>query len=337
MRRFLFFRVPLATIIEGVLYDGVVVFRMYIALFAALVLIASCAMPGRGPDEPHAFASDDTPIGRLMLVREIRRHEAAIGWRATENFLSFGEATEIFRTCYYTGRFDLELDFDYPAGQCTKDPARYDSWLYEMEAAAFIKAPILPKLAAAPRARFLMVVFHEDFHEQIPGIPSWALNESATTLLGLLAARDFAERRYGADSEVFRALTHDLDSYLESSLVLIQYSRALASLYARVKKGELTEDEARSEKSAMFVMLGEQCKRFRLHTLASCAVATNNARLAFGLAYTRYYPLFFRLYNACGNDTKRTSDVIVALSAARLDEAYFIAQVEKMIGKHCTP
>lgn len=242
---------------------------------------------------------------------------------------------QTYRTCFWSGILDLKLDAQFQVTECVKDSALFDVWLYNAQAMATIKTPLLAELARAPLVRFVMVVFHEDFHEQISRIPSMELNESATTLMGLLAARDFAEQYYGSDSDEFKVFAEDIEQHLNSALILTRYVREFGELYEQVGAGKVGKEQALIVKRELFAKLLADCAVVKTKSLASCSVVNNNARLAFQFAYAQYYPMFYRLHVACGGNTKKTGLRIIALAKEQLSEEEFVRRVELDITNRC--
>jgi len=135
-------------------------------------------------------------------VHELQNFELLFGFAPTNNFKTQDDTTEAVYLCYYAEKLDLTTHLIQGTKDgCPVDKSKYDAYFYSAQAVAGVGTPLLSSLAKAPLGRFMMVVFHEDFHEQVVGIPTSALNESSATLMGLLLAREFVYEKYGAGSE----------------------------------------------------------------------------------------------------------------------------------------
>lgn len=291
----------------------------------------SKAIAGVGPS-----VSDVT--SRMELVREIKAFEARLGWKPTTNFERYDESLATYDYCAWTGKLDLNFSWhEMTEEECKAAEQGYDTVFFQFEAVAGIDTPLSRSMVSADLSRFIMVVFHEDYHEQLMEIPSRSLNESAAMLVGLLAAREFAREKYGENSEISHLLAADVWLFLMNARIEKRYYEELESLYVRVGRGEVDHAEGMQQKSELFKKMWSECKNMRLATAASCAHITNNASFANNIAYATHYPLFYDLHACLGRDTKKTGLVIARLAAENLSEEEFIRKVNAAIERDCRP
>lgn len=274
---------------------------------------------------------------RLATIVRAQTFEQTLGWSPTDNFHVYSDKQNAYRQCFYTQEFSLTLEYLEAGKSCNTLATQGDAFEYDAEALATIKTPLLPSLARAPLPRFLNVVFHEDFHEQVRGMPNRDFDESATTLMGLLAARDFARIHYGENSAVALTLAADVEAQLASSRALITYHARLQQLYASVAEGRVSTAIARTEKARLYAEMKETCKDIAMVTINPCSRIGNNARLSFQFAYARYYPMFYDLYVTCGKDTKRTGQLIIRHADEGVIESIFVLRINDDIANRCAP
>ena len=273
---------------------------------------------------------------RILLTKEIKAYQARLGWNATDNFLRYSEAFESIRFCGHAGEFDFDThDFRAEKNVCLKKDQRRDAVYSEFEAVAGSAVPLSPSSVNATLERFIYLIFHEDFHEQVRDIPSLALNESATQLVSLIAARDFAREKYGESSAAYRSFARDIETSIQGAHIETRYYRELSLLYALVAKKKVNREMALNEKERLYRAMQDECKDIVLSVANSCKDITNNVLFKWNIAYSLHYPLFYSLNRCLGGDTVKTGRVIVALTAKKLTEAEFLRKTEEMIKGGC--
>lgn len=131
------------------------------------------------------------------------------------------------------------------------------------------------------------VILHEDWHYNIIGV--WGKNldlnleESIATLMGCVAAVDFAIQTYGKTSDI----TLDTERKLENWLQVSEY---INGIYKTLK--ELYADETRREEAETFN------KKIAEETTKELGFEINNASIYRYLPYTLHFPLLYRVYLA---------------------------------------
>jgi hypothetical protein len=253
------------------------------------------------------------------LVRAAKRVEASLGFHRTGSFELQANEMAVDYRCYYTGK--LELPDDYrtlrlkrgsPQG-CKLNPRKYDVFFYPLQAMASPKTPITTSLARSSPERVLMVVPHEDFHQDqaLAELPD-PVAEAAATLVGFMAARDIARGQFGAQSEVYRNLSMDPELFLHKSRLVNSYFDKIRQLYADYSVKKFSKAETWAAKARLFETLERQCEDIEPapKSFNRCLAINNNAGLAFDHTYTRYYPLVYAVAEAKGGDLKATIDAI---------------------------
>lgn len=310
-------------------------------IFAVVMLLFSataCQAVSTGFEQDISVAVTPEEVKlRTALIQEIKAFEAKLGWRPTDNFLEYSEALGTYDFCGRAERLSFIVRWDTSTKEeCEKDGRTYDTAYYELEALAGIGTPLSGSLVKAELSRFIMVVFHEDFHEQIRKIPALALNESATQLMGFLAAREFVREKYGKHSDIARAFAQEAELSLNDARIEKRYYQELKNLYDRVSSGEVDEVQGLKREAFLYGEMQRECKETKLTTASSCGEITNNVIFASSILYAMHYPLFYDLHKTCGGDVKRTGLIIIRLVDEDLGEEEFVRRTEELIVKGCT-
>ena len=293
-------------------------------LHSAAVLALMLAAPACSVKRPAATAYPSFP--RQDVILEIKDFQRRLGFQDTENFLRYSETTRAYYRCYYTGKLELPASYEElqltqgEAEGCSLDEKQYDIFFYPIEAVATGTTPVTPAMAQAPLERVLVVVPHEDFHNQEEAQGAQAeIGEAAATLIGFLTASKFSEEKYGPSSQTFRRLNREARLFLQKTGIVNGFYDKLSTLYASVRSGEISEQEALAQKRGVFAQLQRECSAITPDPASfnKCPAIMNNAGLAFDMTYTRYYPLLFELYAAQGQDTKATLQSVKHLLATR--------------------
>lgn len=287
---------------------------------AALVAASlGCSMK-RAPTMPVA------PFPRQELIAEIKDFQKTLGFEDQENFSSYSETQKALYRCYYTGKLELPESYeklrltDGSVGGCSLDEERYDVFFYEMEAAASGRASVTAALTEAPLERLLVVVPHEDFHNQTEtekAAPEIA--EAASTLIGFLTASRFANGKYGADSGTFQSLDREARLFLEKARIVNAYFDRLSGVYGALRSKRISRDDALARKEELFSEVQQECAAITPGPASfnPCLGAMNNAGLAFERTYSRYYPLLYEVSAAHGHDAAATVAALKRVLATR--------------------
>jgi hypothetical protein len=268
-----------------------------------------------------AQTSGSSPAGSSTgnLVRAMKRMEAKLGFQHTGSFERESKKTAVAYRCYYTSKLDLPDDYTglrvkrgSPRG-CRLNTRKYDVFFYPLQAMAVPKERVTTSLAHSSPERLLMVIPHEDFHQDpaLKGLPA-PLAEAAATLVGFLTARDVAREQLGAGSEVYRDLARDPRLFLAKSTLTNRYFGKVRQLYADYRRNEISKEEALARKARLFGALGRDCETIEPlpKSFNRCLAANNNAGLAFDHTYTLYYPLMYAVAEAKSENLKATIDAL---------------------------
>jgi len=301
-------------------------------LFLFMLMLVSAV---NAADE-RVLPSKEEIASRMELVREIKEFEARLGWKPTKNFERYEGSLPTYDYCVRSGKFGFTLSWkESTKEECAAAEREYDAEFYQFEALARIETPLSRSMVSADLARFIMVVFHEEYHEQVTGISSRSLDESAAMLMGLLVAREFAREKYGENSEVYRVLASDMKATFLDAQIEKRYHDKLTRLYEEVAQGRVGHGEGLKKKSELYRAMLDECKSVSLATAISCTSITNNAIFGNSFDYAKHYPLFYDLHEHCGGDVGRTDSIIVGLASEGLTEEDFVHRVNDMIKKGC--
>ncbi|MDA1184335.1 MAG: aminopeptidase [Acidobacteria bacterium] len=278
-----------------------------VALLLVAVGVAACASGRSAP-------ATEPASPRQAVIAELQAFQEGLGIERTGNFQRFSAAQDAVYRCYFTGL--LELPASYEALQliepdepsCPVDDTTHDLFFYPIEAVASGSSPVSPALAGAALERTLVVVPHEDFHNQPETTQaSFDVAEAAATLVGFVAAREFASATYGDGSEPYRRLDREVDRFQLKSRIVNAYVRRLTEVYDAHDAGEVTRDDALARKAALYADFARECQASEpAASFNTCPAVMNNAGLAFDSTYTRHFPTWFEVYESLGRDTRAT-------------------------------
>lgn len=301
-------------------------------LMLLAALAAGCALKrvNRQPDP-----------ARVALVRSVQDFEKQAGFEETENFARPAAGWHVDYRCYYTGKLKLPADYyklklrrGGPNG-CPLNEQRHDVFFYPVEAVASGHTPLTPSLEKATVERTLVVVPHEDFHND-SRIETWptAISEAASTLIGFLTAAEFAKKQFGESSPEYRNLSDEAELFLRKANMLNTYAKRLTAIYESRRDGEITKPQALRRKQALFAELGEECAELPdAQSFNKCPAALNNAGLAFDLTYTKHYPLLYEVFRNKGDTlTGMVAALRPSQGQERFSEAEAVAYFEGLIG-----
>lgn len=292
---------------------------MAVAL-ALLIALTGSAFAAR-PSAPKP--ADPTTGGLVRAVKEI---EDKLGLHRTSTFeVESNQGAADYR-CYYTGKLELPDDYGTlglkrgSAQGCKLNSRKYDVFFYPLQATASPRTPVTASLAHASPERMLVVIPHEDFHQDaaLAGLPD-PLTEAAATLVGFLTARDVARQQFGTDSEVYRNLSKEAELFLNKSRLVNRYFDTVRQLYTDRRAKRMSKEEVLATKARLFESVEHQCERMepKPTSFNRCLPVNNNAGLAFDHTYTLYYPLIFEVAEAKREDLKATIDALKQAMAGR--------------------
>jgi hypothetical protein len=304
-----------------------------------LLLVGTSAVGCAARVPPQVAPASPRLLSVVEVVGELKAFEETLGGQATENFLSSSTRQTSDDRCYFTGKLQLPEFYSglrmvrENRAQCDARSNEHDVFFYPVEAVASGDETITVSLTEASVERILVVVPHEDFHNQaeLRKAPT-EVAESAATLVGFLTASGFARERFGEDSTHSRTLARDVDLFLRKSSIVNGYYDKVSDLYRSFRDGALTQEQTVARKSELFAELQQSCSAILPEPVSfnKCPAAMNNAGLAFDRTYTRYYPLMHDLYTSLGSDTSTLVLTLKRLLAKWPDSVTGIADLTKV-------
>lgn len=297
--------------------------RLVVCAFAMLVCgCAGNARPRLTPAAP--YSPPPAHFVAAEVIAEVKDFAVSLGGHETENFLRVSDRPTSDNRCYFTGKLQLPEFYSTlrmvreDGDRCAGRGAEHDVFFYPVQAVASGQETITVSLAESSTERMLVVVPHEDFHNQreTRRAPT-EVAEAAATLVGFLTASGFARDRFGPESTPARTLARDADLFLRKSVLVNQYYEKVSGLYRELQSGAITAAEALERKSALFAELQRGCAAIRPEPVSfnKCPAAMNNAGLAFDRTYTAHYPMLHDLYTLLGGDTPRLVSTLKQLLA----------------------
>ena len=292
---------------------------------ACAVVAASFGCAGKAPPSlTPASPSSTTQFVAAEVIAEVKDFAVALGGHATENFLRLSDSQTSDNRCYFTGKLQLPEFYSSlrmvreDGDHCAARGGEHDVFFYPVQAVASGQETITVSLAEASTERMLVVVPHEDFHNQreVRKVPT-EVAEAAATLVGFLTASDFAKDRFGPESATARKLAQDAGLFLRKSFLVNQYYEKVSGLYREFRSGALTQAQAFERKAALFAELQRSCAEIAPEPVSfnKCPAAMNNAGLAFDRTYTAHYPMLHELYTLLGGDTPALVSTLKRLMA----------------------
>lgn len=252
-----------------------------------------------------------TPVAetqRLELIAEIKAFEKRLGFVETENFREYCPETGAYDYLFYTSSTQLPYSLDDPAliaAIGTRDSVyidfqKYDAYFYSIPSVAGEGTPLTESLMQAPLHRFIHIIFHEDWHEQV-NLPM-GLEEPSAEIIGYAAAMLFAGEKFGQDSTVYQTLKKHFDNRLRESEVYHGYYTRLKTLYAQYQEGKLSELDTLIRKARLLEAMGNELQNI----WGGKPDQLNNAFIAFQMTYLRHLPLMHEVLKATDFDLAKT-------------------------------
>jgi hypothetical protein len=187
------------------------------------------------------------------------------------------------------------------------DFEKYDAYFYSIPSVAGEGTPVTESLLQAPLYRFIQIIFHEDWHEQID-LPH-GLEEPSAEIIGYASAVLFARDRFGQDSQVYRTLVKHFENKLRESEVYVEYYDKLETIYAQYQDGKLSELDTLIRKARLLEAMGNELQ----HIWGGRPDQLNNAFIAFQMTYLRHLPLMHEVFQATDFDLGRTIPIFLAM------------------------
>ncbi|MFC2001323.1 hypothetical protein ACFLUZ_02325 [Chloroflexota bacterium] len=303
--------------------------KALLALFIVwLVIIPGCKLLGSSDDETY----------RLGLITEIKAFENRLGFSETENFKTYSDEIEAYDYYFYTSKTELPYSLDDPLlqnaagkpGDISVDSGEYDVFYYSIEAIAGVKTPVTKSLLQAPLPRFIHVILHEDWHEQMDS--PLGIEEPCAEIVSYQAALLFTEEKFGEDSAVCLTLKKDFSNRLKESELYRQYYEELSLLYSSFDSGLISQSETLSRKAKLLESMAKALKNI----WGASPRQLNNAFIAFQMTYLRHLPLMYQVYSAQNFDLMETMAIFHSVpgQGAKFDDVEELKNIEREVADY---
>ncbi|MFC1982862.1 hypothetical protein ACFLV5_03675, partial [Chloroflexota bacterium] len=273
----------------------------------------------------------------MGLVREIKAYEKELGFTETDNFKSYSPETKAYDYFFYTSQTQLPHSLDDPLlkyGTGTSedfpfDLEKYDIFFYSIQSIADVETPVTKSLMEAALPRFIHIIFHEDWHEQID-LPL-GIEEPSAEVVSYSAAMLFAKEKFGQDSEVYTTLRQQLNNKLGESEVYKDYYQQLKNLYSNYRNGAVSETEALRSKDRLLETMEQELQQI----WGARPDQLNNALIAFQITYYRYLPLMYRVLSDTGSNLVETISIFRSMpeQGTHFNSVDEIKHIEKEVSK----
>ena len=296
------------------------------SIYLAAVLVCGCAHNPRAvvaPAGPVSAAAANHFVA-TEVIAEVKDFAVSLGSHGTDNFLKLSDHIISDNRCYFTGKLQLPEFYSSlrmvreDGVRCAARSSDHDVFFYPVQAVASGEEVITVSLAEASTERVLVVVPHEDFHNQREARKApTEVAEAAATLMGFLTASGYAQERFGADSATARTLARDAELFLRKSRIVNRYYGRVSDLYREYRAGAITPEQTLERKQALFAELERSCSAIAPDPVSfnKCPAAMNNAGLAFDRTYTAHYPMLHELYTLLGGNTPALVSTLKRLMA----------------------
>lgn len=283
--------------------------RKTIPALIVLLLVSALIIPSCQPSVP----VDEEQ--KLQLIAEIKAFEKRLGFAETENFRTYSPEIGAYHYLFFTPSTQLPYSLDDPAlvaaigtrDSVSLDYQKYDAYFYSIPSVAGEGTPITESLLQAQLHRFIQIIFHEDWHEQVD-LPH-GLEEPSAEVIGYTAAMLFAREKYGPEAPVYKTLKKHFANKLRESEVYREYYDKLSALYAQYHEGKLSELDTLIRKARLLESMGNELQRI----WGGKPEQLNNAFIAFQMTYLRHLPLMYQVLEATDSDLGKTIQLFLAM------------------------
>ena len=283
--------------------------RIVLPLLIILFIVSAAVVPSCQPGTPLAEEQ------KMQLIAEIKAFERELGFHETENFKTYRPEVGAYDYLFYTSSTQLPYSLDDPAlvaaigtrDSVYLDYQKYDAYFYSIPSVAGKGTPVTESLMQAPLPRFIQIIFHEDWHEQVD--LSMGLEEPSAEIIGYAAALAFTREKYGQDSPVHRTLKKHFENKLRESEIYGEYYIRLETLYAQYQEGKLSELDTLIRKARLLEAMGNE-----LYGIwGGKPDQLNNAFIGFQMTYLRHLPLLHEVFQATDFDLAETIRIFLSL------------------------
>lgn len=250
---------------------------------------------------------------RMILVNEIKKFEEKIGFQPTNNFLDYSDITG-YPGCFIAPKWKLiysieDKDFDFREDlneeKCLAlNSQNTETFFYEREAIAEIGGtPVSYSLLKTPIQRFIFVILHEDFHEQLDFSPG--IEEAAGTVFALEAAKVFAKEKFGENSNEYEVTKNYVEFWYAFAKEINSTYSELEIIYRH--QNSIPTDEFELRRTRII----ERLKNRRRDLLEIYNIQIqknlpplNGAYIGFLMTYMRHFVFMHDIFSGLDNDLK---------------------------------
>ena len=277
--------------------------RKTLLLLPVLLILFSLIIPSC---KPGTGLSDEQ---KLELINDIKAFEKNLGFNDTNNFLTYSDEIEAYHYYFYTSSTEIPYSLDDPKLQCgigapksvTIDPEKHDAYFYSIPAIAGVETPVTKSLLNEPLYRFIHIIFHEDWQEQMDS--PLGIEEPCSEVVSYTAAMLFTKEKFGSDSEVHNTLKKHFNNKLRESEIYADYYEKLNAVYASFHAGEIADTEIFVRKERLLESMGNELRNVWGGGKPS---QLNNAFIAFQMTYLRHLPIMHEVLLATDFDLIKT-------------------------------
>ncbi len=272
----------------------------------------------------------------LSMVQDIRRYAIEeIGLKENRNYTRYLELDrdyliDVVSACEadsftpYEWRFPFFGSFPYKGFYEPEDAQReasrlerkgLDVWVRQVDGFStlgFFSDPIYSFMTEYSLFALADLIIHEQTHATVFVKNEIQFSEELATFVGREGALSFLRDRYGEDSEAYRQALASLSDWSRYRDRVIELYDELDRLY----RGETDSPRIPAEKQRIVEdfnqrLRSEATELFHSDPLRSFrGVPVNNAYILSFVRYSQDLDIFYRLYEARGNDLKATVEVL---------------------------
>lgn len=289
----------------------------------------------------------------LLLVKEVRSFAMdTIGLKRNKNYLKYvrvdrdymvdvvvasrPDTFEVYKWWFpFFGRFPYKGFFDKKDAQ--KEAGKlhekgYDVVVRKADAFStlgFFSDPVYSFMIDYSVFGLASLIVHEQMHATLFVKNEIEFNEEMATFVGNEGGLLFVEKKFGKDSDQYRAAVLALEDYATYVGLLRSLYNELKEMYASgITKEQKLESKERIIKQFRSDVASNYDSLFRTERYRRLDnVKINNASLASKMTYNLDMSLFYELYDSRGKDLRATVSALKSLKKVKKDHKKYIRDV----------
>lgn len=259
------------------------------------------------------------------LLDEIRSFEQRIGFRDPDAYIEFSEEGGKYPFCGKVSRLYLPYSYEDPEihwddaqteKECRADADGADVYFGMVEAVGEVGAAITTELLSVKLHRFIYLIIHEDCHDQYE-LP-YGIEEALCNLIAYKGMAEFSEDKYGAESREHVSIRRYANVESRRTRAVKALYEELAGHYARFGRKEIPV-EALLKERARILGRAERALAWKRGSL-------NNVGIANEMTYSRHYPMLEGVYDALGQDLRKTVAFFKWVDESKVAPARFMKE-----------